>query len=49
MLGGDESGWGQSWAGMNREVCKWKWSGDMAFVWWGVGMAVKITENKSRD
>ena len=28
--------------GAYGKVCKWKWSGGMAFVRWGIGVLVKI-------
>ena len=42
------SGWGQSWVGVSGEVHKWKWSGDMAFIWQGVGTLVKVVKKTGR-
>ena len=49
MWGEDGFEWGQSQAGASGKVHKWEWLGDMAFIQWGVGMSVKIVEDKSRD
>ena len=49
MWEGDGSGWGQSWAGASGKIHKWEWLGGMTFIWWGVGMLVKIAKDNSRD
>ena len=49
MWGGDRSEWGQSQVGVSGEVHKLEWSGDMAFIWRGIGTLVEVVKNASRD